>query len=174
MRLTSRGSPRALWNSASTAGGSNSGISQPARGAGGGLGDGPDNSTPTALAVVSEIPCLGRRGRTCSGRPSLLKIPVVGPVELVGERRESVDEAVVNAPALSTVSPTRPEGARAGPKDSSTNPQDFLPLDKDAFRGRGDGPGPRDHPPTALTGPRTRAGDAVGGSAPKASPPRLA
>ena len=53
--------------------------------------------------------------------------------------------------------------ARAGPKDSSTNPQDFLPLDKDAFRGRGDGPGPRDHPPTALTGPRTRAGDAVGG-----------
>ena len=29
MRLTSLGSPRALWNSASTAGGSNRGISQP-------------------------------------------------------------------------------------------------------------------------------------------------
>ena len=55
--------------------------------------------------------------------------------------------------------------ARAGPKDSSTNPQDPLPLVRGASggSGRGDGPGPRDHPPTVLTGPRTRSGDPVGG-----------
>ena len=45
-----------------------------------------------------------------AGRGNRCESPVVGPVELVGERRESVGEAVGNASALSTGLSTRPVG----------------------------------------------------------------
>ena len=50
--------------------------------------------------------------------------PMVGPVGLVGERRESMGKTVGNARALSTVLSGGPQGSRRSVGLSSTNPQD--------------------------------------------------
>ena len=71
------------------------------------------------------------RGNRCES-------PVVGPVELVGERRESVGEAVGNASALSTGLSTRPAGLapvrRTRPQIHTTAPLPWCAEPPDSPR----------------------------------------